>query len=460
MGIGRLAICIVVCHAMVAKASAAGLTIAITVLDSLDRAVPGTHIDLRSKPSDVVLATIVTDIKGQASFGDLEARPYDISISKEGLEPIRREIDLSQGDSAAVELTLVPAMARRESVEVKATVDPVAEGSTAAVVLDGRTAKEMPNRPATVTDALPLVPGVVREPGGALIISASPEHRSALIVNSTDVTDPATGQFGLTVPIDSVEALNVYQAPYLAEFGRFSAGLVTVETRRGGEQWKWELNDPLPEFRIRSHHLRGLKTATPRLNFEGPLIARKLYVSEGMEYEIRKTAVYTLPFPRNQKREEGVNSFTQLDWIQSERHLVTGTAHIAPQRLGHVNMDYFNPEETTPDASTHNYTGTLTDRLTLGGGLLETTFSTTQFDASVWPKGPGGELVMTPLGNFGSYFAQQWREADRYSGRSNYAFAPVNRLGVHSFKIGVYAAASGETGEVTNFPVDILNAAG
>ena len=167
------------------------------------------------------------------------------------------------------------------------------------------------------------------------------------------------------MPIDSVEALNVYQAPYLAEFGRFSAGLVTVETRRGGEQWKWELNDPLPEFRIRSHHLRGLKTATPRLNFEGPLIARKLYVSEGMEYEIRKTAVYTLPFPRNQKRQEGVNSFTQLDWIQSERHLVTGTAHIAPQRLGHVNMDYFNPEETTPDASTHNYTGTLTDRLTL-----------------------------------------------------------------------------------------------
>src|SRR5204863_368621 len=82
----------------------------------------------------------------------------------------------------------------------------------------------------------------------------------------------ATGQFGLTVPIDSVESLNVYQTPFLAEFGRFTAGLVSVETRRGGEKWKWELNDPFPEFRIRSWHLRGLKTATPRLNFEGPLI--------------------------------------------------------------------------------------------------------------------------------------------------------------------------------------------
>src|SRR5437764_7541149 len=104
MGIRRLAICIVVCHAILAKASAAGLTIAITVLDSVDRPAPGTRIDLRSNPSDVVLATVVTDIKGQASFSDLEPRPYDISFSKEGFQAIRREIDLSQGDSAAVEL--------------------------------------------------------------------------------------------------------------------------------------------------------------------------------------------------------------------------------------------------------------------------------------------------------------------------------------------------------------------
>jgi len=130
---------------------------------------------------------------------------------------------------------------------------------------------------------------VVREPGGGLILSSSPENRSALIVNSADVTDPATGQFGLTVPIDSVEVLNVYQTAYLAEYGRFTAGLVSVETKRGGDKWKWELNDPLPEFRIRSYHLRGLKTATPRLNFEGPLIANKLFFSEGFEYEVRKT---------------------------------------------------------------------------------------------------------------------------------------------------------------------------
>jgi hypothetical protein len=454
-----LAFVALACHAALGAATPAGLTIAITIADSQSRPVPGVKVALHGDRARTLLTTVTTDVKGQASFSDLEPRPYEIAIDRQGFEPIRREIDLSLGESASVEVTLVPAMARKESIEVTANADAVDQGSAPPVVLDGRTAKELPDRPTTVADALPLVPGVVREPGGALVISASPEHRSALVVNSADVTDPATGQFGLTVPMDSVEALNVFQAPYLAEYGRFTAGLVTVETRRGGDQWKWELNDPLPEFRIRSRHLRGLRTATPRLNFEGPILPHKLYLSEGFEYEVRKTAVYTLPFPRNQKLEQGINSFTQLDWIVSERHLLTGTAHIAPQRLGHVNMDFFNPEQTTPDARTHNYTGTVTDRLTLAGGLLEATFSVTQFDAGVWPKGADG-LRMTPMGNAGHYFAQQTREADRFSGRATYAFAPAHGYGLHNFKIGIYAAASSESGQVTNFPVDIFDADG
>src|SRR5262249_46437978 len=250
------------------------------------------------------------------------------------------EVDLTTGASATVEVTLVPALARKESVEVTATADAVEQGATAPVAIQPRIARELPDRPATVSDALPLSPGVVREPGGGLIISASAEHRSALIVNSADVTDPATGQFGLTVPIDSVEVLNVFQTPFLAEYGRFTAGLVTVETRRGGDQWKWELNDPLPEFRIRSYQLRGLKTATPRLNFEGPILPHRLFISEGFEYEVRKTAVYTLPFPYNQKLKAGINSFTQIDWFATDKQLVTATFHAAPERLGHVNMNY------------------------------------------------------------------------------------------------------------------------
>jgi hypothetical protein len=278
-------------------------------------------------------------------------------------------------------------------------------------------------------------------------------------VNSADVTDPATGQFGLTVPIDSVEVVNVYQTPYLAEYGRFTAGLVSVETRRGGDKWKWELNDPFPDFRIRSWQLRGLKDATPRVNFEGPIIPGKLFISEGFEYEIRKTEVYTLPFPKNQKLEEGINSFSQLDWVVSDKQLMTATVHIAPQRLGNVNINYFNPEPTAPDASTHNYTGTLGHRWTLFGGLLETTFSVTRFDASVWAKGDAG-LTFTPAGNFGNYFSAEGRTANRISGATTYSFEPLKAAGIHHLKIGSYFAQSDDSGEVHNYPISIQDMQG
>lgn len=453
-----MAVWLVCLPALAAPPVSADLTITISVLDQDGRPVPGALVQARTRPDGPVLASEQTGVTGKVSLVLQDQRLYDISVTHEGMGDVTRTVDLSSGLPAAVEIVLAP-VARRDSLEVKANADAVAEGATTAQTVSGSTAKELPSRPATVSDALPLIPGVVREPGGGLLISASAEHRSALIVNSADVTDPATGQFGLTVPIDSVEALNVYQTPYLAEYGRFTAGLVSVETRRGGDKWKWEINDPFPEFRVRSWQLRGLKDATPRLNFEGPILAHKLFVSEGFEYEIRKTEVFTLPFPRNQKLEFGVNSFTQFDWIVSPTHLVTATLHIAPQRLGHVTEDYFNPEPTTPDARLRNVTGTAIDHLTLWGGLLETTFSTTRVNADVWPEG-SGDFTVTPLVNSGSYFAQKSRVAQRESGASIYSFKPVEHAGEHNFKIGVYAASSEESGTVNFHGVDIRDAAG
>jgi hypothetical protein len=432
----------------------AGPAIEVTVLDSANLPIPGVHLELKQAANTI--ASAETDADGRAIFGGLKPARYSVRATKDGLQPAERQaIDASAAASAAVTLTMA-AMAHHESIDVEATVAPIEQGATVPTRLPPEVARETPTRPATVAEALPLLPGVVRRPDGALQISGSAEHRSALIVNSADVSDPATGQFGLTVPIDSVETLNVFQTPYMAEYGRFSAGLVSVETRRGGEKWKWELNDPFPDFYVRSWRLRGLRDATPRLNLEGPLISGKLYFSEGLEYEVRKTEIYTLPW-NDQRKREAVNSFAQVDWIASEIHLVTGTVHIAPQRLQNVNLDYFNPVPTTPDAGTQNYTVTIADRLTLGGGLLENTISGTRFNANVWGHGEN-DLRLTPNGNAGDYFSEQNRQASRASWLPSYAFRRVKGLGTHDFKVGSYIAYSAVHGQMTNRPVDILDA--
>jgi hypothetical protein len=430
----------------------------VVAFDTKNQPVAGAHVQLLAGSKVVYSAD--TGARGDAHFTAVKSARYDLVAIKNGFEVTEKtDVDLTGVDPILVELTLIPSQVIHESVEVKSSVTPLQTETTPSVTVPAQTARDLPGRPATVADALPLVPGFVRRPGGGLLISAAGEHRSALVVNSADVTDPATGQFGLTVPIDVVETLNAYQTPFLAEFGRFTAGIVSVETRRGGDHWKWELNDPFPDFRIRSYQLRGLRDATPRLNLDGPLVEGKLYFSEGVDYEVRKTEVFELPFPNNQKKQEGLNSFAQLDWIASSRQLVTATFHVANQRLDYANMDYFNPQPTTPEAGTHNYTGTVADKLTIFGGVLDDTLSITRFDANVWGQGQQ-DFQMAPQGNSGSYFAQQNRRATRLGWQPIFSSAAVHWLGVHNFKAGAYGARTSDQGQVTDRPIDLLDSAG
>ena len=444
------------CLAMAADAQTraegtAASNLVVIVLDESQLPVPAARVEI--KVAEQTIAEGSANDIGRAEFPCPPGR-YTITAAREGFEiAVLNDFEWKAGAGGPVELTLKPA-ATKQSIEVQDSVSPAQASAQPSGRVDGESVRVLPSRPATVDDALPLIPGIAREPSGKLQLSGSGEHRSTMMVNSADVTDPATGGFGLTVPIDSVESINFYQASFLAEYGSYSAGLVSIDTRRGGEEWKWELNDPLPEFYIRSWHLRGLRTATPRLNFEGPLIRGKLYFSEGFEYVVRKTPVFTLPFPLNQKTEQGLNSFSQVDWISSARNLLTATMHVAPERLGFVKLNYFNPQPTTPDASTHEYTGTISDKWNTLGGIWENTLSVTAFDASIWAKGPL-DLVVQPEVDSGNYFAQQKRHAKRYSWSSSFEFGELSFLGNHSFKAGVYAARGNDKGQMIEHPIDI-----
>ena len=453
-----LALCAFVSECAPAFAQAPTLRLDVVTLDAAGHPVIGARVEVSDQGQNNVIEG-ETDEFGHILFAGVKPGIHDVTAQRNGYETAeKRGLNIS-GPFLSLELKMNPLLTRSDVVEVRGTVAEVETNASVPNTLPPQDARELPGRPATVSDALPLTPGVFREPGGALILSSSPESRSALIVNSADVTDPATGQFGVTIPIDSVEVMNVFQTAYLAEYGRFTAGLVSVETRRGGDKWKWNLSDPLPEFRVRSRDPRGLKTATPRLSFSGPLVKNKLFFSEGFEYEIRKIEVFTLSFPVNQKKVQGWNSFSQVDWVQSSRHLVTATLHLAPQQYASPNLDFFNPLPTTPDTSSHNYTGTIIDRLTVWRGLLESRFSVTHFDGATWGLGPS-DFVMSPTGNSGNYFADQNRDASRISGALTYAFSPIEKAGSHQIKVGGYFASSENSGNITERPIDIVDTSG
>ena len=387
-----------------------------------------------------------TDLQGNAVLRVDVAGPYTIEVSHPGFQTLRQTVQALADRTVQVEM-LLPAE-RVESVTVEGA-SPAGPESATVSPLSAEQIKALPLDPPTVKDALPLVPGIVRTPEGRLSISGSPEYRSTLMVNALDTTDPSTGQFGATVPIDSVASLNVFRSPFLAEYGRFTAAVVVVDTKRGGEKWHAELNDPTPELRLRSRHIRGVRGFTPRLSFSGPLLRRRLYLFQSAEYRVNKLPVFSLPFPENETWRESWNSHTQIDYVGASQ-VLTATVHLVPQKVKFGGLDFYNPRPVTPDSRGHEFHAGLTDRLTLGKAVLESAVAASEFLGRTWPQGKS-EMQLTPIESLGSYFFQQQRRARGYQWRESYS---VTR-GTHSLRIGGEAIHSMLAGAMEASPFSI-----
>src|ERR1035441_6071534 len=83
---------------------------------------------------------------------------------------------------------------------------------------------------------------------GLSIKGGRPNQAGAQLGAGT-LIDPSTDGVDLTLPADAVDSVTVLPNPYAVEFGRFSSGLVVIQTRQGTNTWRFRLNDLGPIFR-------------------------------------------------------------------------------------------------------------------------------------------------------------------------------------------------------------------
>ena len=451
--------CICVASAAPQQRATQSIVIVLSVIDDKSQPVAQARIEIHAHGQ--LLASGLTDAAGRATATLQEWPSLQLTVSKQGYLATNTVLEIKPNTGPIeVEVVLAKAELSQQSVEVHGTAsNPVVEESSSQATIAPAQAQETPGRPATLADTLPLVPGVVRASDGSVRIVGYGENHSALLVNSVDVTDPATGMFGLTVPIDSVQNVSVSEMPYLAQYGKFTAGVVTAETRQGDQKWHYALNDPLPDFRIRSAHLEGLKDASPRLDLSGPLIDRKLYFLQDDEYAINKQEVYTLQFPFNQTTSTAINSFTQLTEILSPNQTLSVSFHFAPHLLAYSGLDYFNPQPVTPDINVHESTGTLIHRLAIGDSLMQNTLAITRVSTGIDPQG-NAEMILTPIGNQGNYFGKESRLATRVQWIENWRPRNLHFLGEHNLQIGSVVAHAEDAGDFLARPVLIENSIG
>ena len=226
------------------------------------------------------------------------------------------------------------------------------------------------------------------------------------------------------------------KSPYDTEYGHFSGGLTTIVTKPPSSKWDVQLYDLVPSFRVEAGHLSGVDGNSPRIRITGPLAGDRLTMSESFSYFMHKQIVRGLPWPRNQTIQQGLNSFTNFQYVVSPQHLITFNLHVFPLRQQFADIDSLIPQTASSDYGQRGFSlGAKDRRVFASGGLLSSTFQYTDF--SSYGHGQGvADMQVTPNGWGGNFFNAYTRRAHQGEVREIYQFHTLNWRGKHDLKIG------------------------
>lgn len=401
----------------------------------------------------------VTDADGQFVLADLSAGAYLVRATHRRFSTVTERVVLTAGQTTRVEirLTLLPI---REELNVQAAGPGRADEVPALTVVPARLADVAPLQGDDFAALLPVLPGVIRQPDGRLSLAGGRPEQSGLQVNESTVTDPVTGSIGIELPLDAVESVSRFNSPFAAEYGRFSSGVVRIETRRSDNDWRFSATNFMPSPRVRDGRIRGLSSFSPRLLVGGAIVRDRLFLTQSLQYEMRTTRVHSLPDGEDLQELERVSSFTRLDASLSDRHDLTATVALFPRDREHVNLATFRPEPATPNVRERGFQVDLSERAVVQADFLVTsTFSIRQYDVDVLPQGEGA-MSITTAGRSGTFFHHQERKSRSYQWIETVTRSFEGRSGTHLLKAGFDLLRSGYSGAVDNGTVEIRRADG
>jgi hypothetical protein len=399
-----------------------------------------------------------TDADGKYAFVALPPGSYTVSAGFSGLEATQA-ITVEANQVVRASLRLRPS-------EVKSSVTVTANESDAKApvpieTITEKTIRDAPNVNERLESLLPLVPGVVRGPDGHINLKGARSTQSGALVNSANVTDPATGSVAINLPIDVVSSVQVISNPYDPQYGKITGAVSSVETKTGDyNRYHFSIQNVLPRLRDRDGSIVGIGAATPRMTFTGPVIKDKIAFTQSLEYRFVRTPVNSLPPLERDMKLESFNSFTQFDLILSSKQNATVSLAVYPQKLDYLGLNTFTPQPSTADFHQRGYQLYGQDRYMVGAkSVLISQFSYKPYDADVTAQNdePFQLLIDTTEGGF---FNRQTRRTTRFDWQERYQFAPQQFVGSHELTAGVNYARSTYNGQETFLPVEIIGTSG
>src|SRR5882757_570294 len=343
-----------------------------------------------------------SDAKGAFAVDGLPSGTYQIEANAPGLYAALA-VEVSDGKSSAVSLEMNVA-AVNSTINVTASDTAQSEESAQHNTISQSVVEKAPNQEEKIDSLLPLVPGVVRGPDGRINIKGAQATQAGWLVNSANVTDPATGGQAINLPIDVVSSVQVISNPYDPEYGKFTGAVSSVETRTSNmEKFHLSAQNLFPRARLRDDHIVGLGAVTPRITATGPIIKNRLAFTQSFEYRFVRTPVESLPPLERDAKLESFDSFSQFDLKINEEQTATLSVAIFPQKLDYLGLNTFVPQASTPNLHQRGYQISAQHHYaSQSGGLLSSQIAYEDFDADLFANSavPYRLLVETTEGGF------------------------------------------------------------
>jgi hypothetical protein len=398
----------------------------------------------------------VTDERGNYGFAAVAPAAYRIEVKAPGLVG-SKAVTVVSGAALDVPIQL-KIDAVKESVTVRGNDEPaISTDSAGQTVINRSTVLNAPNKYDRFDGLLPLIPGVVRGPDGLISMKGARSSQGGSLLNSASVTDPATGNAAMNLPIDVVQSVRVIPNPYDPEYGRLAGAVSSVETVTSNfNAFHLSVQNLFPRARKRSGDFVGIESATPRLTVTGPLVKDKIAFTQSFEYRFLRIPVSSLPQLQRDMKLEGFNSFSQFDVNLTQRQSLTASLALYPQKFNYLGLNTFTSQTSTPDLHQRGYMTSIQHRYATGAdSLLLSQFSYKRFDADVTANSndPYQLLIETTDGGF---FNRQNRRTYRTEWQESYQFGTRHFFGSHQLKAGIDFAHSNYNGRVESFPVTII----
>ncbi len=402
------------------------------------------------------VSSIIADGNGQFRVPSLPEGTYTVTAALEGFALTKATVRVAAGSQASVSIDL-PLAILRHTVEVVAPSAIVSAETLSGYERIGGAETEEMTGSGGLGNALRLLASVMEVPGGLSIKGGRPTQAGVQMGAST-LTDPVLGLMHLTLPDDAIDSVAVMPNPYAVEYGRFSSGLVVIQTRRAGDRWRMRLNNLTPTLRTRRHEdfaVIGISGFSPNVSVGGPLVKDRLFLEQTVQYQYSADDVTSRP-EDELRTTHWVSAFSRVDANVSPKHSLIVTGGFNPSVTGQASLGTFTPPDATVDVHDRVAHGTMSERALWNDRLIsETTVQLRGYRGEVSPQGYAAMEVYpdTTLGNF---YNHQVRTPKTIQLIQTVSGVAQTSTGLHLYKFGADVLASQYDGTSESRPFLIL----